>query len=68
VFQQKQHHVVVGVTASVPLRGRYQRIQRLVAVSREKRRCDRVFWEEVSVLVTAFDQPASVQNDPIWAP
>jgi hypothetical protein len=68
VFPQKQHRVVVGVTASVPLHGRYQRIQRLVAVSHEKRRCDLVFWEEVSVLVTAFDQPASAQNDPIWAP
>ena len=56
VFQQEERHVVVGVTAGVPVHGCHQLVQRLVAVGREKRRCVVVLREEVPVMVTAFDQ------------
>jgi hypothetical protein len=39
VFQQEERHVVVAVTAGVPVHGCHQRIQRLVTVGREERRC-----------------------------
>ena len=65
MFQQKERHVVVAVTAGVPVHGCHQRVQRLLAVSCDKRRCDYVFWEEVSVLVTAFDQPVGVRQEPV---
>ena len=65
VFQQQERHVIVGVTAGVPVHGSYQGVQCLVAVSCEKRRCDRVLGEEVSVLVAAFDQPVGVEQQPV---
>ena len=65
MFQQKERHVVVAVTAGVPVHGCHQRVQRLLAVSCDKRRCDYVFWEEVSVLFTAFDQHVGVQQEPL---
>jgi hypothetical protein len=40
VFQQEERHVVVAVPAGVPAHGCHQRVQRLVAVGREKRRGD----------------------------
>ena len=65
MFQQQERHVIMGMTAGVPVYGSYQGVQRLVAVGREKRGCDRVCWEEVSVLVSAFDQPVGVEQQPI---
>jgi hypothetical protein len=65
VFQQKERHVIVAVAASVPVHGCDQRVQCLLAVSCEKRRCDLIFWEEVSVLVTAFDEPVCVEQEPV---
>ena len=65
VFQQEERHVVVGVTAGVPVHGCHQLGQRLVAVGRQKRRCDVVLREEVPVMVTAFDQPVGVEQEPV---
>ena len=57
--------VAVAVAAGVPVHGCHQRVQRLVAVGGEKRRCDLVFREEVPVMVTAFDQPVGVEQEPV---
>ena len=65
MFQQKERQVVVAVTAGVPVHGRQQRVQCLIAVTGEKRGGDRLFWEEVSVLVAAFDQPVGVEQEPV---
>ena len=46
VFQQQERHVVVAVTAGVPVHGRHQRIQRLLAVGGRKRSRDRAVGEE----------------------
>src|SRR5438132_7815030 len=65
VFQQKERHVVVAVAASVPVHGCYQRVQCLIAIGCEKRRCDLIFGEELSVSVTAFDEPVAVEQEPV---
>jgi hypothetical protein len=65
VFQQQKRHVVADVTAGVLVCSSHQGVQGSVAVGCEKRRCDRVFGEEVSVLVTAFDQPVGVEQQPV---
>ena len=65
VFQQKERYVIVAVPAGVLVHGCHQGVQRLVAVGGEKRRCDLVFREEVPVLVTAFDQPVGVEQEPV---
>ena len=49
VFQQEERDVVVAATAGVPVHGRHERIQRLVAVGGEKRRGDLVPRDESSV-------------------
>ncbi len=64
VFQQQERHVIVGITAGVLVHGSYQGVQYLVAVSCAKHRCDHVLGEEVSVLITAFGQPVSVEQQP----
>jgi hypothetical protein len=55
----------VGVTTGVPFYGSHQGVQYLITVSCEKRRCDHVLGEEVSVLITAFDQPGGVEQQPV---
>ena len=65
MFQQQERHVIVGVTAGVPVHGSHQGVQCLVAVRCEKRRFDRVFWEEVPVGVAAFDKPVGVEQQPV---
>ena len=65
VFQQQERHVIVGVTAGVPVHGFHQGLQCLVAVSCEKRRCDRVFGEEAPAGVAAFDNPVGVEQQPV---
>jgi hypothetical protein len=65
VFQQQERHVVVGVTAGVPVHGSHQGVQCLLAVGCEKRRCDRVFWKEVPADVAAFDKPVGVERQPV---
>ena len=47
VLQQQERHVIVGVTAGVLVYGSHQGAQCLIALRCEKRRCDRVFREEV---------------------
>jgi hypothetical protein len=47
VFQQKKRDVVAAGPAGVPAHGCHQRVQRLIAVDRQKRRGDLVFGEEV---------------------
>ena len=53
------------VTASVPVHGRHQRVQRLVAVGGGKRSRDLIFGEEVAVLVAALDQPVGIEQEPV---
>ena len=65
VFQQQERHVIVGVTAGVPVHGAHQCVQCLLAVGCEKRRCDRVFREEVPAGVAAFDKPVGVEQQPV---
>jgi hypothetical protein len=48
VFQQEKRHVIMAMTASVPVHACYQYVQCLVAVSCEKRCRDLLFREEVS--------------------
>ena len=55
VFQQEKRDVVAAGPAGVSAHGCHQRVQRLVAVGRQKRHGDLVFGEEVPVMVTAFD-------------
>ena len=62
VFQQQERHVIVGVTAGVLVHGSHQGVQCLAAVRCEKRRCDRVFREEVSAGVAAFDKPVGAEQ------
>ena len=62
MVQQQERHVIIGVTAGVPVHGCYQGVQCLVAIGCAKRSCDRVCWKEVSVLVAAFDQPVGVEQ------
>jgi hypothetical protein len=62
VFQEQERHVIVGVTGGVPVRGSHQGVQCLIAVRCEKRRCDRMFWEEVPAGVAAFDKPVGVEQ------
>jgi hypothetical protein len=65
VLQQQERHVIVGVTAGVPVHGSDQGLQCLIAVRCEKRRCDRVFREEVPAGVAAFDEPVGVEQQPV---
>ena len=65
MFEQQKRHVVADVTAGVVVHSSHQVIQCLVAVGCEKRRFDRVFREEVPMLVTAFDQPVGVEQQPV---
>jgi hypothetical protein len=65
VFQQQERHVIVGVTAGIPVDDSHQGVQCLIAVRCEKRRSDRVFREEVPVGVAAFDEPVGVEQQPV---
>jgi hypothetical protein len=55
----------MAVAAGVLVHGCYQRVQCLIAIGCEKRRCDLIFGKEVSVLVTAFDKPVGVEQQPV---
>jgi hypothetical protein len=65
VFQQQERHVIVGVTAGVPVHGSYQGVQCLVAVGCVERASDRLCREEVAMLVAAFDQPVGVEQQAV---
>ena len=65
VLQQQERHVIVGVTAGVLVYGSHQGAQCLIALRCEKRRCDRVFREEVPAGVAAFDKPVGVEQQPV---
>jgi hypothetical protein len=65
VLQQQERHVIVGVTAGVPVYGSHQGIQCLITVRCEERRCDRVFREEVPAGIAAFDKPVGVEQQPV---
>ena len=61
MFEQQERHVIVGAAAGMPVHGRHEHVQRLVAAGCGKRRCNLIFWEEAAVGVAAFDQPVGVQ-------
>jgi hypothetical protein len=65
VFQQQERHVIVGVTAGMPVDGSDQGVQCLIAVRCQKRRSDRVFREEVPAGIAAFDEPVGVEQQPV---
>jgi len=65
MFQQQERDVVVAVTAGVPVHGCHQRVQRLLAVGGAQRGGDLIFREELTVPVTAFDQPVGVEQQPV---